>query len=163
MARNIFILLAVLVAVTFMQVLGFSRLTVLYTAPDALAVFLAFSAVTLGRNAGMGFGFLGGILTGLLSGAAGLHMLAGTLGGFAAGSFHIPRDSHATPSQKMRRIYAATAVAAFVSHTVLSIGENPLGLSPAYRIVVLGLLETLLTLLLAFAANLLILKKTFSD
>ncbi|KZK73813.1 MAG: rod shape-determining protein MreD [Pelodictyon luteolum] len=163
MARNVFVLLLVLLIVCIMQVLGFSRLTLFHTAPDALAVFLGFSAVTLGRNAGTGFGFLGGMLCGILTGDIGLHMLAGTTGGFIAGSFHIPRDSHATPSQKMRRIYGATASAAFVSHTVLAIGLNPLGLSPVYRIVVLGLLATLFTLMLAFVSNLLILKNTISD
>lgn len=163
MARNIFILLGALLIVTLLQVFAFSRLTVLHTAPDAMAVFIAFSAVTLGRNAGMGFGFLGGMLYGLITGDMGLHMLGATLGGFAAGGLHVPRDSHATPGQKMRRIYAATAVTAFTAHTVFSIGADPLGLPLLYRIAVLGPLETLLTLALALAANLLILKNAFSD
>jgi len=90
-------------------------------------------------------------------------MLSRTVEGFIAGYFHIPEDSHATAKQKIRRFYSAVVVASFCGNAVLATGYNPLGLLPGYRIVVLGLLEALLTVILAVILHWFFLKKSFAD
>jgi rod shape-determining protein MreD len=145
------------------QVFGLSHLTLFTVSPDALSILLAFISVTIGQRTGTTFGFAAGVLTGLFSGNMGLSMLARTVEGFIAGYFHIPENSHATSKQKTKRLYGAAIAASFAANAVYAAGYNPLGLSPIYRIVVLGLLESLITLILAFIVNWLLLRKTLSD
>jgi len=153
----------VLCIVALMQEFGFSRLALFEAFPDALSVFIAFLAVTEGKKTSTSFGFAAGILEGFFSGNnLGLHMLANTSGGFLAGYFHSPEDSHATAKQKTRRFYGAVLTAEFSAHTIITTGYNPLGLSPEYRIVTMGLLASLMSVILAFIANRLFLKKTFA-
>jgi cell shape-determining protein MreD len=153
----------ILCIIALVQEFGFSRLILFEVFPDALSVFIAFIAVTQGQKTSTSFGFAAGIITGILSGNLGLNMLANTTGGFLAGYFHSPEDSHATAKQKTRHFYGAVFVAEFSAHTVITTGYNPLGLSPEYRIVTLGLLASLLSLILALIANRLFLRKSFAD
>jgi len=155
--------LFLLCIVSLLQVFGLSHLTLFEVSPDAISVLLAFIAVTIGQRAGTSFGFAAGIITGLLSGNMGLAMLARTTEGFIAGFFNIPENSHATSKQKTKRMYSALLTASFLANAVFAAGYNPLGLTPLYRIIVLGLLESLLTLVLAFIANRWLMRKTFSD
>ncbi|NHQ60676.1 rod shape-determining protein MreD [Chlorobium sp. BLA1] len=163
MATKIPFYIVVLCIVTLLQVFGLSHLTVFDVSPDAISLFLAFVSVTVGQRAGTSFGFAAGIITGLLSGNMGLSMLARTVEGFIAGYFNIPENSHATSKQKTKRLYWAVMTATFFANAIFAAGYNPLGLSPLYRILVLGLLESLLTLILAFVAHWLLMRKTFSD
>lgn len=163
MATKIPFYLFLLCIVSLLQVFGLSHLTLFEVSPDAISVLLAFIAVTIGQRAGTSFGFAAGIITGLLSGNMGLAMLARTTEGFIAGFFNIPENSHATSKQKTKRMYSALLTASFLANAVFAAGYNPLGLTPLYRIIVLGLLESLLTLVLAFIANRWLMRKTFSD
>ncbi|NTW69687.1 MAG: rod shape-determining protein MreD [Chlorobiaceae bacterium] len=163
MATKIPFYIALLCVLSLLQVFGLSHLTLFDVSADAISIFIAFIAVTIGQKTGMSFGFGAGIVTGMLSGNMGLSMLARTVEGFIAGFFNIPENSHATSKQKTKRMYWAVMTATFFANAVFAAGYNPLGLSPLYRIVVLGLLESLLTLILAFIANWLLMRKTFSD
>lgn len=155
--------IVLLCIVSLVQEFIFIRLTLFEAFPDLLSVFIAFLAVTQGQKHSTSFGFAAGIITGILSGNMGLHMLAKTTGGFLAGYFHSPEDSHATAKQKTSRFYGAVLTAEFSAHTIIAVGYNPLGLSPEYRIVTLGLLASLLSLIIAFIANQLFLRKSFAD
>jgi len=161
--RKLSLSIIILCIIALLQQFGFSRLTLLEVFPDALSVFIAFLAVIHGQKTSTSFGFAAGIITGILSGNLGLNMLAKTIGGFLAGYFHSPEDSHATAKQKTSRFYGAVFTAEFSAHTVITSGYNPLGLSPEYRIVTLGLLASLLSLILALIANRLFLRKSFAD
>ncbi|WP_076792216.1 rod shape-determining protein MreD [Chlorobium sp. KB01] len=163
MATKIPFYIVLLCIVSLLQVFGLSHLTIFDVSPDAISLFLAFIAVTIGQRAGTSFGFAAGVIAGLMSGNMGLSMLARTVEGFIAGFFNIPENSHATSKQKTKRMYSALLTASFLANAVFAAGYNPLGLSPLYRILVLGLLESLLTLILAFIAKRLLMRKTFSD
>ena len=163
MTRKLSLSIIILCIIALVQEFGFSRLTLLQVFPDALSVFSAFLAVRHGQKTSTSFGFAAGIITGILSGNLGLNMLAKTIGGFLAGYFHSPEDSHATAKQKTRHFYGAVLTAEFSAHTVITSGYNPLGLSLEYRIVTLGLLASLLSLILALIANRLFLRKSFAD
>ena len=145
------------------QEFGLTRLTLFNVSPDVVTIFLAFLAVTVGKRSSTSFGFAVGILTGILSGNMGLNMLSRTVEGFIAGYFHIPEDSHATAKQKIRRFYSAIVIAGFCGNAVIASGYNPLGLLPAYRVIVLGLLEALFTIILAVILHWFFLKKSFAD
>jgi rod shape-determining protein MreD len=161
--RNIPLYIGLLCIVCLVQVFGLSHLALFNVSPDAVSILLAFISVTIGQRTGTTFGFAAGVLTGIFSGNMGLSMLARTVEGFIAGFFHIPENSHATAKQKTKRLYGAALTASFAANAVFAIGYNPLGLSLFYRIAVLGLLESLITLILAFIVNWLLLRKTFSD
>lgn len=163
MSRNLFIYTLYAVAMAILQATLMPHLALLHAPVDLQAILLAFLAVMIGRNGAMGFGFLGGMVAGLLSGEMGLQMLAGTLAGFVAGWFHIPEGSHATPVQKARKFIEATAAACLVASVVMLLGNNPLGLSPAWRLLVIAPLSTLLTLLPAFVASRFFIGSAFSD
>jgi len=154
--------IAILFIVALVQELGLSHLTFYHVSPDIVTIFLAFISVTIGQKAGTSFGFFAGLLTGILSGNMGLNMLARTVEGFIAGFFNIPEDSHATTKQKSKRLYGAIVTAGFCANAVLVTGYNPLALSSAYRIFVLGFLESLITLILAFIITRLFLKKSLA-
>ena len=158
-----FSLIILCIASALLQEFGLTRLTLFHVSPDVITVFLAFLAVSAGQRASTSFGFAVGILTGILSGNMGLNMLSRTVEGFIAGYFHIPEDSHATAKQKKRRFFSAVVIAGFCGNAVIAAGYNPLGLSPAYRLVVLGLLESLVTLILAVILHWFFLKKSFVD
>ncbi|EAT58884.1 hypothetical protein [Chlorobium ferrooxidans] len=163
MATKIPFYIVLLCIVSLLQVFGLSHFTIFDVSPDAISLLLAFIAVTIGQRAGTSFGFAAGVITGLMSGNMGLSMLARTVEGFIAGFFNIPENSHATSKQKTKRMYWAVMTATFSANAIFAAGYNPLGLSPFYRILVLGLLESLLTLILAFIAKRLLMRKTFSD
>ncbi|MEI8033335.1 MAG: rod shape-determining protein MreD [Chlorobiaceae bacterium] len=163
MTKKLSLNIGLLCIISLLQIYGLSRLSLFHVSPDALSIFLAFLAVTVGQRTGMTFGFAAGTITGLLSGNLGLNMLSRTVEGFIAGYFNIPENSHATANQKSRRLYGAVAISSFAANAIFSIGYNPLGYSPFFRIAVLGLLETILTLGLAFLVNRLFLKKNLSD
>lgn len=163
MTRKLSFSIIVLCIVSLVQEFVFIRLTFFEAFPDALSVYIAFLAVTQGQKTSTSFGFAAGIITGILSGNLGLNMLANTTGGFLAGYFHSPEDSHTTAKQKTSRFYGAVLTAEFSAHTIKAIGYNPLGLAPEYRIVTLGLLASLLSFILAFIANRLFLRKSFAD
>ncbi len=143
-----------------MQEFGFSQMTLFRVSPDVVTILLAFIAVTTNQKTGMSFGFAAGALAGLLSGNMGLHMLARTVGSFIACFFQTPKESHATIKQKSRRFYGAVIAAGFCTHAILAAGENPLGLSLAFRVFVFGLLESLFNLILAMILNRLFLRKS---
>jgi rod shape-determining protein MreD len=157
--RNIPLALVLLCIVSLVQEFGLSRLTLFDLSPDAVTIFLAFIAVTTNQKASTSFGFAAGVLAGFLSGNMGLNMLARTVGGFIAGYFFTPKESHATLKQKTRRLYGAIIAATLCTNAVLAIGENPLALSLLYRIVVFGLLESLFNLIIAMIMNRLFFKK----
>jgi rod shape-determining protein MreD len=161
--RKIPFYIGALIIVSLLQVFGLSHLAIFDVSPDAVSILLAFIAVTIGQKSGTSFGFAAGVLTGLFSGNIGLSMLARTIEGFIAGFFHIPENSHATSKQKTKRLYSAVLTACFAANSVFAFGYNPLGLSLYYRILVLGLLESLITLALAFIVNRLFLRKNLSD
>lgn len=163
MTRNVPLYTVMLCVVILVQEFGLSHLDVFGVSPDLVTIFLAFIGVTIGQRTGMSFGFFAGILAGILSGHIGLHMLARTVEGFIAGYFHIPEESHANKKQKIKRIYWSVVIAGFLANAVFATGYNPLGLSLPYRIIVLGGVESLLTLLLAFILKLLFLKKSLAD
>lgn len=163
MTRKLPFLIVLLCIIVPVQEFGLSRLMLLEVFPDALSIFLAFLAVTKGQKTSTSFGFVAGLLTGMLSGHIGWQMLAKTVGGFCAGYFHSPEDSHATAKQKTSRFYIAVVVVCFSAHAIMAAGYNPLALPLPYRIVTLGFLESLLSLLLALLANWLFLRKSFAD
>ncbi len=160
MTRNIPLSLALLCIVSVVQVLGFSHLTFFMVSPDAITIFLALIAVTTNQNTSTSFGFTAGVITGLLSGNMGLHMLARTVGGFIAGFFLTPKGSHATIKQKSRQFYGAVIAAGLCTNAIMAAGENPLGLSLAYRLFVFGALESLFNLILAVILRRLFLKQS---
>ncbi|MEI8185963.1 MAG: rod shape-determining protein MreD [Chlorobiaceae bacterium] len=149
--------------VTLVQEFGLSHITLFKVSPDVVTIFLAFMSVTIGQRTGTSFGFAAGLLTGILSGNMGLHMLARTIEGFVAGFFNIPEDSHATAKQKTTRLYSAIVTAGFCANAVLAAGYNPLALSPVYRIFVLGTLESLFTLILAVIITRFFLRQSLAD
>ena len=163
MTKKISILLVLLCIISLVQEFGLSRITIFNVSPDAVTIFLAFIAVTCNQNTSTSFGFAAGVLTGLLSGNMGLNMLARTVGSFVAGYFHTPKESHATIRQKSKRFYSAVIIAGLCANAVLAAGENPLGLSPVYRIVVFGILESLFNLILALALNRLFLRQSLAN
>ena len=95
-------LILLCVGSVLVQEFGLNRLTFFNVSPDVITIFLAFLAVTVGKRSSTSFGFVIGILTGILSGNMGLNMLSRTVEGFIAGYFHIPEDSHATAKQKIK-------------------------------------------------------------
>ncbi|TLU58495.1 MAG: rod shape-determining protein MreD [Chlorobium sp.] len=149
--------------VPLVQEFGLSRLSLFGVSPDAITIYLAFIALIAGQRSSTSFGFASGIIIGILSGNIGLNMLVRTIEGFIAGYFHIPDSSHSTTKQKTRRIYGAVVMAGFCGNAVFAIGYNPLALSPLYRIAVLGVLESFLTLILAVILNWLFLRKSLAD
>jgi len=161
--KKISLYIALLFVVTLTQEFGLSHLSLFKISPDLVTIFIAFISVTIGQKTGTSFGFAAGIITGILSGNLGLNMLARTVEGFIAGYFNIPENSHATAKQKTTRLYGASVTAGFIANAVLAAGYNPLGLSLTYRIVVLGLLESFLTLLLAVILSRLFLRKSLAD
>ena len=163
MTTKLSLSIVLLCIISLVQEFGLSRLTLFNVSPDAITIFIAFLAVKFGQKTSTSFGFVGGILTGILSGNMGLIMLARTVEGFIAGYFHVPEDSHATAKQKQRRFFSAVVIAGFCANTVIAMGVNPQGLSPAYRIVVLGLLESLFTVILAVILHWFFLKKSLAD
>ncbi|MGB7510537.1 MAG: rod shape-determining protein MreD [Pelodictyon phaeoclathratiforme] len=160
MTRNIPFYLFALCIVSLMQEFGFSHLTLFKVSFDAVTIFLAFIAITTTQKTSMSFGFAAGVLAGLLTGNMGLQMLARTVGSFVASFFQTPKESHATIKQKSRRFYGAVIAAGLCTNAILAIGENPLGLSLAYRLVVFGLLESLFNIILALILNRLFLRKS---
>ncbi len=163
MAKNAPLYTLFLCVIILVQEFGLSHFGIFDVSPDLVTIFLAFIGVMIGQRTGMSFGFAAGIFTGILSGHMGLHMLARSVEGFIAGYFHIPEESHANKKQKIKRIYWAVVTAGFLANAVLAAGYNPLGLSLPYRIVVLGGVESILTLLLAVMLKLLFLKKSLAD
>lgn len=167
MTKNIPSLIILFCIVLLVQIFGLSYIRVFNVTPDAVTVFISLVAVTLSQRASTSFGFAAGIILGLFSENTGMLMgwlmLAKTVEGFIAGFFNIPENSHATTKQKNRRIYTAIIISGLASSAILSAVYNPLGFSPVIRIVLLGLLKTVLTLILAFIANMVILKKTLMD
>jgi rod shape-determining protein MreD len=161
--RKITLSLVLLCIIALVQEFGLSRMMLFKVSPDAVAIFLALIAVTADQKTSTSFGFAAGVLTGLLSGNIGLNMLARTIGSFIASYFHTPVISHATAKQKTRRFYGAVIVAGFCTNAVLASGENPLGLSLPYRIIVFGVLESLFNLILAVIVNRLFLRKSLAD
>lgn len=161
--KRLFFIVLLCIVLSLVQELVLNRLTILNVSPDVITIFLAFLAVTVGQKTSMSFGFAAGIITGILSGNMGLNMLSRTIEGFMAGYFHIPENSHATARQKARRFYSAIVIARFCANAVIATGHNPLGLSPVYRVVTLGFLESLLTLILAGILHWLFLRKSFAD
>lgn len=163
MTRNIPLYLVLLCIVSLVQEFGLSHLTLFKVSPDAVTIFLAFIAVTTNQKTSTSFGFAAGILSGLLMGNMGLHMLARTAGSFVAGYFETPKESHATGKQKSRRFYGAVIAAGLCTNTILAVGENPLALSLAYRVVVFGLLECLFNIIFAVILNRLFLRKSLAN
>ncbi|MEI6692622.1 MAG: rod shape-determining protein MreD [Chlorobium sp.] len=163
MTKKISLYIGILLLVTLVQEFGLSRLTLFNVSPDIVTIFIAFISVTIGQKTGTSFGFAAGLLSGILSGNIGLHMLAGATEGFTAGYFNIPENSHATAKLKTKRLYGAVVTAGFCTNAILAVGYNPLGLSVPYRIFVLGILESLMTLLLAFIITRFFLRKSLAD
>lgn len=155
--------IGILFIVVLVQEFGLSHLTLFNVSPDIITIFIAFISVTVGQKSGTSFGFMAGLLSGIFSGNMGLNMLARTVEGFIAGFFNIPDGSHATAKQKTKRIYGAIVTAGFCANSVLAAGYNPLAISPAYRIFVLGLIESLLTLILAVIVTRLFLRQSLAD
>jgi rod shape-determining protein MreD len=158
--KNNLILIALLCIVSLVQEFGLSHITLFKVSPDAVTIFLAFIAVTSDRNTSTSFGFAAGLLTGLLSGNMGLHMLARTVGSFVASYFQTPKESHATTKQKSKRFYSAVILAGLCVNAVLATSENPLGFSPLYRIFVFGILESIFNLIIALIINQLFLRQS---
>ena len=154
--------IGILFIVALLQEFGLSKLTLYNVSPDIVTIFLAFISVAIGQRTGTSFGFFAGLLTGILSGNWGLNMLARTVEGFIAGFFNVPDDSHATVTQKTKRLYGAIVTAGFCSNAVLVTGYKSIALSPAYRIFVLGAIESLITLTLAVILTRLFLRKSLA-
>ncbi|TLU82487.1 MAG: rod shape-determining protein MreD [Chlorobium sp.] len=163
MTTKLFFSIVLLCIGTFLQEFFLSHLALFQVSPDIMTIFIVFIAITVDQKSSTSFGFAAGILTGIFSGNMGLNMLARTIEGFIAGYFHIPEESHATARQKTRKFYVAILAAGFFGHAVIAAGYNPLGLTPAYRIFILGFLESLFTLMLAVILNWLFLRKSFAD
>jgi rod shape-determining protein MreD len=161
--KKIYISILVLCIISLVQVFGLSRMTLFNVSVDAVTIFLALIAVTTNQNANTSFGFAAGVLEGLLTGNIGLHMLARTVGSFIAGYFHTPKESHTTIKQNSKRFYGAVIVAGFCANAIISTAENSLGFSPAYRIVVFGLLKSLFNLILAIIVNWLVLRQSLAN
>ncbi len=160
MTKKFLVSLVLLCIVSLVQEFGLSHVTFFNASPDAVTIFLAFIAVTSDRNTSTSFGFVAGMISGLLSGNMGLHMLARTIGSFTASYFQTPNESHATVNQRSRRFYSAVILAGLCANLVLAAGENPLGVSPLYRIFVFGILESLFNLILAMVLNRLFLRQS---
>ncbi len=163
MTTKLFFSIVFLCIGTLLQEFFLPHIALFQVSPDIMTIFIVFIAITVDQKRSTSFGFAAGILTGIFSGNMGLNMLARTIEGFIAGYFHIPEESHATSRQKTRRFYMAILAACFCGNAVMSAGYNPLGLTPAYRIIVLGFLESLFTLMLALILNWLFLRKSFAD
>lgn len=155
--------IGILFIVALVQEFGLSHLTLFDVSPDIITIFIAVISVTVGQKSGTSLGFMAGLLSGILSGNMGLNMLARTVEGFIAGFFNIPAGSHATATQKTKRIYLAIVTAGFCANSVLAAGYNPLAISPVYRIFVLGVIESVLTLILAVIVTRLFLRQSLAD
>ena len=155
--------IGILFIVALLQEFGLSHLTLFDVSPDIITIFIAVISVTVGQKSGTSLGFMAGLLSGILSGNMGLNMLARTVEGFIAGFFIIPAGSHATATQKTKRIYLAIVTAGFCANSVLAAGYNPLAISPVYRIFVLGVIESVLTLILAVIVTRLFLRQSLAD
>ncbi|MGB0131254.1 rod shape-determining protein MreD [Chlorobium sp.] len=163
MTKTLTLPIIILLAVTLLQVFGFSRLTLLGVSPDAVTVFLAFMSVFTGQRKGMTFGFAAGFLAGALSGNMGIVLLTRTIEGFTAGYCHVPENSHATMTQKSRMLYLGVVLASFTGNLVFSLAKNPLGEPLLYRVFVSGALACMMNLLLTIAIYRLFLRKTLSE
>ncbi len=163
MTKTLTLPIIILLAVSLLQVFGFSRLTLLGVSPDAVTVFLAFMSVFTGQRKGMTFGFAAGFLAGALSGNMGIVLLTRTIEGFTAGYCHVPENSHATMTQKSRMLYLGIVLATFAGNLVFSLVKNPLGEPLLYRVFVSGALACMMNLLLTVAVYRLFLRKSLSE
>lgn len=163
MTKKYPLLLFILLLVVLVQEFGFSHLLLLEVFPDAITILLAFIGVLKGQKSSTSFGFASGLIIGLLSGNFGINMLSRATGGYLAGFFHSPEDSHATEKQKNKRFYGAVITSVFFTNAVMVSVYNPLGNPVAYRIITLGLLQALMTSILAFIVRQLFLRKSFAD
>ncbi len=152
-----------MLVLAFMQHFAVSKLTLLYTAPDVMALFIAFMAMSVGQRTGISYGFAAGLISGLLSGSIGMEALIGTCEGFAASFFHVPEDSHATATRKRRKLYIASATALVTGNALRAIMSDPLSLPLYIRLPESIVLGTLTSMILCVLAYHFVLKQQFRD
>lgn len=161
--KKYFLYIAIVVVLAFVQRFLVSRLLILHTAPDILAILIAFIAVTVGQRTGTNYGFGAGLIAGILTGNLGLSALVGTVQGFAAGFFHVPEESHATSVKKKRNFYAASVTALVAGYLLQSILSDPLALPLYVRLPETVIIGTLMSMALAVLVYHFVLKKLLKD
>ena len=140
-----------------------SKLLILHTSPDIMAIFIAFISMSIGQRTGTNYGFAAGLISGFLAGNLGLYALAGTVQGFAAGFFHVPEESHATSVKKKRMFYAAAATSVITGNLVHSILNDPLSLPLYIRLPETVIIGSLMSMVLAVLIYHFALKKQLKD
>lgn len=146
-----------------MQHFVISRLLVLHTAPDLMALFIAFISVSVGQRTGTSYGFAAGLIGGFLSGNLGLEALIGTCEGFVAGYFHVPEESHATSTRKKRMFYSASVAALITGNALRSLLHDPLSLPLYIRLPEALILGPLMSMVFAVLSYHFVLKKLLRD
>ncbi|MBF0586736.1 histidine kinase [Prosthecochloris sp. N3] len=150
----------VLIVVSLVQLFLGSRITLFGTFPDMLTICIVFIALRYGMNTSMTYGFFTGLLIGFFTGPFGLDALAKTIEGFVAGFFHIPEDSHASPSQKRKMFFTSLMLASLSGKTVVALAVNLQALPLWLHLLLNVLLASTLTLLLGAAIYQFVLRKT---
>lgn len=103
-----------------------SAMTLFGALPDVVTVFIAFLAIRYGQIQGTTYGFVAGLVTGILGGNAGIETLSRTIEGFVAGYFHIPGDSPASRERKKKIFYKGVFLACLVGRLPVVLSANAL-------------------------------------
>uniref|UniRef100_Q3ARE8 Uncharacterized protein n=1 Tax=Chlorobium chlorochromatii (strain CaD3) TaxID=340177 RepID=Q3ARE8_CHLCH len=158
-----FTIIGLLGVAVLVQEFALNRLTLFHAAPDMVTIGIAVLALLQGQKKSTTAGFIVGTIIGMISGNMGMAMLSRSVEGFIAGYFYEPEDSHATSHQIRRSFFFAILLSGFVANALLSLGDNPLALPLAYRLLATGIAEALMTYLLAWLLHWLFLKKLLAD
>ncbi len=161
MVNNLIFNLVALIILYGVQLYAASHITFYGALPDLVTIFTVFIAMQYGRNIGMSFGFASGIIMGFLVGSPGIEALVRTLEGFIGGLYHIPEDSHASPTQKRKMFYTAILLASLGGKIIYILLANLIALPLAMHIVYTVGVATLMNMVVAFIAYRLLLKNTF--
>ncbi|NTU53003.1 MAG: rod shape-determining protein MreD [Chlorobiaceae bacterium] len=140
---------AALFILPFVQHFAISKLLLMHTSPDLLAIFIAFISMSVGQRTGTSFGFAAGLISGFLSGNPGLGSLIGSSQGLLAGLFHVPEEKHATSVKKKRMFYGASLTSVITGKTLLSLFSDPLSLPIYVRLPEAIILGSLMSMLLS--------------
>jgi len=159
--NNLFFNIVALVILYGIQLYAASHIVFYGALPDLVTIFTVFIAMQYGRNTGMTFGFASGIIMGFLTGSPGIESLVRTLEGFIGGFFHIPEDSHASPTQKRKMFYTAVLLASLFGKVIAVLMANIIGLPLTMHLLYTVGVATLMNMIIAVIAYRLLLRNTF--
>lgn len=161
MIKNNLIDGALLIVLCLVQQHIVSRLVIFGAFPDIVTIYVVFTAIRYGQKQGTTYGFIAGLVTGILNGNMGVETLSKTIEGFVAGYFHIPEDSHASSLQKKRLYYKAILLASLTGKTLYALMVNVLSMPITWHITYSIGLTSLFTFVVAVFAYQLFIKKIF--